>query len=134
MGKIALEWLPLSTPYAGEDVVCDDVRVGPVNPEYDDDLEDARGVYACATCRCHLVKASALVSKEFKGKSGKAYLFDGVANFVSGPREDRQLITGKHTIADIACVNCSQVLGWQYIHAFKCVRAAGLGVAASARD
>lgn len=121
MGKTHLEWFPLGGGAASDAVLDDERRAAgtPVNPEFDDEDEDKRGVYACATCRCHLTKSTSLVSKEFKGRSGKAFLFDAVVNYVCGPREDRMLITGKHTIADIACVNCSQVLGWHYLHAYN---------------
>ena len=114
-----MEWIPYSGAKREKDVVLDDVRTGPVNREYDDEDEDLRGIYACAKCRVHLSKSTNLVSKEFKGKSGKAFLFDAVANYVSGPKEDRMLITGKHTIAEINCCNCGHNLGWQYLHAFK---------------
>lgn len=36
-------------------------------------------------------------------------------NVVTGPREDRQLITGLHTVCDIQCTNCGAVLGWKYV-------------------
>ena len=33
--------------------------------------------------------------------------------------EDRILITGLHTVADIHCNSCETVLGWKYEHAFE---------------
>jgi hypothetical protein len=36
-----------------------------------------------------------------------------------GPKEDRLLITGLHTVADIYCSCCQQVLGWKYEQAFE---------------
>lgn len=35
-----------------------------------------------------------------------------------GPREDRVLITGLHTVCDIHCNVCGSVLGWKYEVAF----------------
>lgn len=36
-----------------------------------------------------------------------------------GPREDRILITGMHTVCDIHCATCHQCLGWKYETAFE---------------
>ncbi|GKV25553.1 hypothetical protein SLEP1_g34977 [Rubroshorea leprosula] len=36
-----------------------------------------------------------------------------------GPREDRRLLTGLHTVADIHCANCRAVLGWKYERAYE---------------
>lgn len=48
-----------------------------------------------------------------------------------GPKEDRLLITGLHTVADIHCTTCGTVLGWKYEYAFeesqKYVSAGGRG-------
>ena len=40
-------------------------------------------------------------------------------NVTLGPKEDRLLITGLHTVADIYCSCCQQVLGWKYEQAFE---------------
>lgn len=31
-----------------------------------------------------------------------------------GAQEDRRLRTGLHTVADISCADCHEVLGWKY--------------------
>ena len=36
-----------------------------------------------------------------------------------GPREDRVLMTGLHTVCDIHCTTCESVLGWKYEVAFE---------------
>ena len=36
-------------------------------------------------------------------------------NISLGPSEDRLLITGLHTVADIYCTCCNTVLGWKYV-------------------
>ncbi len=36
-------------------------------------------------------------------------------NVSLGPREERVLITGLHTVADIQCIGCGTVLGWKYV-------------------
>ena len=40
-------------------------------------------------------------------------------NVTLGPREDRVLMTGLHTVCDIHCTICDSVLGWKYEHAFE---------------
>ena len=53
-----------------------------------------------------------------QGKFGRAYLFNRVVNVTVGPQEERLLITGRHTVADIYCMECQDVLGWKYERAF----------------
>lgn len=36
-------------------------------------------------------------------------------NVSLGPKEERNLLTGLHTVADIFCTNCNSVLGWKYV-------------------
>eukprot|EP00897_Mesotaenium_endlicherianum_P009339 jgi/Mesen1/8433/ME000475S07696 len=59
----------------------------------------------------------ALVAAE--GRHGRAYLFENVVNVSVGPKEDRLLITGLHTVADIYCSECQEVLGWKYERAYE---------------
>lgn len=40
-------------------------------------------------------------------------------NVVVGSKEDRQLMTGLHTVADIYCFDCHEVLGWKYERAYE---------------
>ena len=40
-------------------------------------------------------------------------------NVLVGPKEDRLLITGLHTVADIYCSECQEVLGWKYEKAYE---------------
>jgi hypothetical protein len=42
-------------------------------------------------------------------------LFNKCVNVAVGPKEDRVLITGLHTVADIYCIECQSVLGWKYV-------------------
>ena len=76
-------------------------------------------LYACAACRTHAADHAEMVSKAFQGRHGRAYLFSQVVNVTLGPREDRLLITGLHTVADIHCTSCGAVLGWKYEAAFE---------------
>lgn len=40
-------------------------------------------------------------------------------NIVEGPKENRNLITGLHVVADIYCKNCGMALGWKYEKAYE---------------
>ncbi|KAJ1388509.1 Yippee/Mis18/Cereblon [Sesbania bispinosa] len=35
------------------------------------------------------------------------------------PKEDRHLLTGLHTVADVYCGDCREVLGWKYERAYE---------------
>uniref|UniRef100_A0A7S0RED8 Protein yippee-like n=1 Tax=Chlamydomonas leiostraca TaxID=1034604 RepID=A0A7S0RED8_9CHLO len=76
-------------------------------------------IYSCATCRAHAADHDDIISKAFQGRHGRAYLFNNVVNVTLGPKEERVLITGLHTVADIYCMGCNTVLGWKYEHAFE---------------
>ncbi|KAH7622281.1 hypothetical protein Ndes2526B_g03105 [Nannochloris sp. 'desiccata'] len=76
-------------------------------------------IYACSKCRTHAADHQELVSKAFQGRHGRAYLFSNVVNVTLGPREDRVLMTGLHTVCDISCSQCSTVIGWKYEVAFE---------------
>ncbi|KAL6867277.1 hypothetical protein ACP4OV_015301 [Aristida adscensionis] len=41
-----------------------------------------------------------------------------IVNICLGPNEDRYLITGLHTVNDIYCSCCQQLLGWRYEKAY----------------
>jgi len=75
-------------------------------------------LYVCVECGTHLTRVELLRSKHFKGKTGPAYLIDKVWNHKCGPEEDRQLLTGQHTIQEIYCGRCETNIGWTYVKAF----------------
>ena len=51
--------------------------------------------------------------------TGRAYLFDNCVNVSIGPPEDRQLITGLHSVCDIFCKRCNTMVGWTYAKAYE---------------
>ncbi|KAK4362890.1 hypothetical protein RND71_018131 [Anisodus tanguticus] len=55
----------------------------------------------------------------FQGRNGRAFLFTHVMNIVVGAKEDRTLMTGLHTVADVHCGDCNEVLGWKYERAYE---------------
>ncbi|KAI9319654.1 Yippee/Mis18 [Dichotomocladium elegans] len=79
---------------------------------------DGTSIYGCAKCRTHLTTADAIVSEQFHGQHGPAYLLHYVVNITEGKAEDRSMTTGVHNVKDIACVKCGTVLGWIYVKAY----------------
>ncbi|EGR27506.1 hypothetical protein IMG5_195100 [Ichthyophthirius multifiliis] len=78
------------------------------------DYLEGNQVFACGTCQLHLTTYNELISKAFKGKHGKAYLFNSVLNIKFGPQEQRILLSGLHIVSDILCKKCHTILGWKY--------------------
>lgn len=80
---------------------------------------DGPRIYSCSTCRAHAADHDDIISKQFQGRHGRAYLLTNVVNVTLGPREERLLITGLHTVADIHCTSCNTVIGWKYVSAVE---------------
>lgn len=82
------------------------------------DIHALRGqIFCCKTCSAHMTAGKDIVSREFHGSSGKAYLFSTAINAALGPHEERKLRTGMHTVCDVRCIQCDTYLGWKYIAA-----------------
>ncbi|KAL3457738.1 yippee zinc-binding/DNA-binding /Mis18, centromere assembly-domain-containing protein [Aspergillus heterothallicus] len=84
----------------------------------------------CSNCATHLCLTSQIISKGFTGRHGRAYLVStqSTVNARSNPAESlpntvlqapvsRNLVTGAHTVSDITCAFCGNVIGWKYIDA-----------------
>ncbi|XP_057866265.1 protein yippee-like [Cryptomeria japonica] len=71
-------------------------------------------IYVCKSCNNHLANIDEVVSKTFHCRHGKAYLFNTVVNVSTGVVEDRMMTTGMHTVTDIYCNTCHQIVGWKY--------------------
>ncbi|GMY07574.1 protein yippee-like At4g27740 isoform X1 [Fagus crenata] len=78
-----------------------------------------RPLYNCRNCQNHVAISSDLLSKAFIAKSGQAYLFSHAMNIIVGQKEDRKLMTGLFSVADIYCCNCGEILGWKYVRAYE---------------
>ncbi|CAL0319532.1 PREDICTED: protein yippee-like At4g27745 [Lupinus angustifolius] len=76
-------------------------------------------LYSCCNCRNHVSLHDDIISKAFQGRNGRAFLFSHAMNIVTGPKEDRNLMTGLHTVADVHCGDCREVLGWKYERAYE---------------
>ncbi|RKP07844.1 yippee-like protein [Thamnocephalis sphaerospora] len=78
---------------------------------------DGDKIYACAKCHAHLALHDDIISKAFQGRHGRAILFDSVYNVTPGQKEERVLMTGRHTVADVRCTVCQTTVGWYYYRA-----------------
>ncbi|GLJ54619.1 hypothetical protein SUGI_1173410 [Cryptomeria japonica] len=76
-------------------------------------------LYSCCQCRNHVSYHDDVISKAFQGRNGRAFLFSHVMNVIEGDKQDRHLITGLHTVADVSCSECNEVLGWKYERAYE---------------
>ncbi|XWS52098.1 hypothetical protein CRYUN_Cryun11dG0038000 [Craigia yunnanensis] len=70
--------------------------------------------YRCKFCRTHLALPDDLVSRSFSCRRGKAYLFNNAVNVTVGALEERMMFSGMHTVTDIFCCCCGQIVGWKY--------------------
>ncbi|KAL2893319.1 hypothetical protein RDABS01_009228 [Bienertia sinuspersici] len=75
--------------------------------------------YRCFVCRNYVAHHDDIVSKSFQAQTGRAFLFSHAENIVTGPKEDRHLLTGLHTVADVFCSDCGDTLGWKYLKAYE---------------
>ncbi|KAI9593794.1 Yippee/Mis18 [Syncephalis fuscata] len=80
---------------------------------------DNEKIYVCAKCNTHIALHNDIISKAFQGRYGRAILFATVYNVTPGKKEDRELMTGRHTVADVQCNSCQTTLGWHYYAAFE---------------
>ena len=106
----------------------------PIDPDY---LSGHTAYLRCGRCAADLCLTSAIVSRGFTGRWGRAYLVSAVGSFDEfrpggAPRPTeaaalpntnthkpvpRQLVTGAHTVSDVSCAFCDYVLGWKYVAA-----------------
>ncbi|KAL5523656.1 hypothetical protein ACEPAG_7829 [Sanghuangporus baumii] len=76
-----------------------------------------KGHYACAQCSAVISLQDELISKSFSGREGRGFLMHSAVNVKHGKKEDRPLLTGMHTVADVFCIGCNDRLGWYYVKA-----------------
>ncbi|KAJ0082179.1 hypothetical protein Patl1_10658 [Pistacia atlantica] len=77
----------------------------------------SRSFYKCRFCHTHLAPSDNILSWSFNCRRGRAYLFSDVVNITLGHQEDKMMLSGLHTVEDIFCVCCGQILGWKYVAA-----------------
>ncbi|KAH9459735.1 hypothetical protein MJO29_003585 [Puccinia striiformis f. sp. tritici] len=76
-------------------------------------------VFGCSHCKTHLATGDHMISRQFNGQHGRAYLFMSAVNISLGTAEDRNMTTGLHTVRDIFCSKCGITLGWKYDRAYE---------------
>ncbi|CAN0910355.1 Putative yippee-like protein Os10g0369500 [Linum grandiflorum] len=75
---------------------------------------DEDKVFRCKCCNVDFVSKANIVSREFQGRYGRAYLCRNVVNVIFGASEERNLSSGLHVVNDIYCTSCHEILGWKY--------------------
>ncbi|XP_021909045.1 protein yippee-like At4g27745 isoform X1 [Carica papaya] len=85
-------------------------------------------LYSCCNCRNHVSFHDDIISKAFQLGTMffplNFWLLEGnfsgeIFSNPAGPKEDRHLLTGLHTVADVYCGDCREVLGWKYERAYE---------------
>lgn len=76
-------------------------------------------IYGCKSCKTHLANHDDIVSRNFRGQHGTAYLFHMVVNVNSSEPNERNMTTGKHVVRDIMCRQCQEIVGWKYDKAYE---------------
>ncbi|KAI5804456.1 Yippee/Mis18 [Geopyxis carbonaria] len=76
-------------------------------------------IYGCKGCKTHLSNHDDIISRNFRGQHGKAYLFSSVVNFTEDSPTERNMTTGRHVVRDIFCRNCGIIVGWKYEKAYE---------------
>jgi len=81
---------------------------------------------SCTLCHADLALTTQIISKGFTGRHGRAFLVTPSADHPLLPTlpnttlrapVQRHLVTGLHTVSDVACSLCGAVLGWKYVAA-----------------
>lgn len=80
---------------------------------------DTTNIYVCKECRVHFSSKPQVISKNFSGKHGRAFLVRKMINVTEGPNEERMLLTGVHVLRDVFCISCKAYVGWTYIRAYE---------------
>ncbi|XP_057462428.1 protein yippee-like At5g53940 [Actinidia eriantha] len=73
--------------------------------------------YSCRYCHSPVALVDDVLSRSFNCSHGRAFLFKNAVNVSVGPTEERLMITGMHTVSDVFCCCCGQILGWKYVSA-----------------
>jgi len=76
-------------------------------------------IYMCKSCKTHLSNHEDIISRNFRGQHGKAYLFSNVVNVIEDSPDERIMTTGRHVVRDIRCRQCDTIVGWKYDKAYE---------------
>lgn len=71
-------------------------------------------IYRCPDCQTDICHSSSVISTDFWGSHGKAYLVSSVLNVHLDSMDTRQMRTGNYGVKTIHCIQCNRNLGWKY--------------------
>ncbi|CCK71028.1 Moh1p KNAG_0F03660 [Huiozyma naganishii CBS 8797] len=71
--------------------------------------------YGCKCCRTHLSSSLQIISRDYHGRTGDAYLISHVCNVAEDKVEMRSMLTGDYLVCDIVCNLCKSLVGWKYL-------------------
>ena len=70
------------------------------------------------TCECNKCKSEIFLLLWQLSKLNKLILLPYRVNVTVGRAEERMMTSGMHTVEDIYCCCCGQLLGWKYVRPF----------------
>ncbi|XP_022735254.1 protein yippee-like At5g53940 isoform X4 [Durio zibethinus] len=70
--------------------------------------------YRCKFCRTHFALPGDLVSRMNALSCLSFRVSSFRVNITIGALEERLMLSGMHTVADIFCCCCGQIVGWKY--------------------
>jgi len=78
--------------------------------------EDVGQMYLCAKCEAHIFKEEDIMSSNYHAMSGPGYLTTAARSVCESPELQTQMYTtGKYTVREVSCSQCSNVLGVTYV-------------------
>lgn len=78
-------------------------------------LDQDSVTFGCCNCRTHLSSVDQIMSRDYRGRTGDAFLMNNVVNVIEGDLEERSMITGNYLVCDILCHWCRNPIGWKYV-------------------
>ncbi|KAI4205306.1 MAG: hypothetical protein LQ346_001454 [Caloplaca aetnensis] len=76
-------------------------------------------IFGCKNCKTHLASHDTIISRNFRGQHGKAFLFSTVVNTTQSEAVERNMTTGRHQVRDVNCKQCKETVGWKYDKAYE---------------
>ncbi|KAL8714201.1 MAG: hypothetical protein Q9220_001930 [cf. Caloplaca sp. 1 TL-2023] len=76
-------------------------------------------IFGCKNCKTHLASHDSIISRNFRGQHGKAFLFNTVVNTAQSEAVERGMTTGRHLVRDVKCKQCKETVGWKYDKAYE---------------
>ncbi|KAI4147430.1 MAG: hypothetical protein L6R39_003114 [Caloplaca ligustica] len=76
-------------------------------------------IFGCKNCKTHLASHDSIISRNFRGQHGKAFLFNNVVNTTQSEAVERNMTTGRHQVRDVNCKQCKETVGWKYDKAYE---------------